>query len=233
MSIGSWILRPTEARRAIYVDFEGNKHMDPTLLGVSVERGVERWIVEPRFDDCSSRHKAPARTGELRTLALRLLDLAEREDRLIVSWSRHDYRLISTVLDSAEEQRRLDTVYRNAIRTARRWRKIYRPSLNLPGNTLEAYAVHLAWPTPDGIGRGTVGPWLKTIRDRLDSRGGRWSDLTVRQQQAWKDVLRHNWHDLEQARVVATRCAGGLAKRAGRAKARRTDVGGRRTAAAA
>jgi len=62
MGIGRSILTPAEAQRALYVDFEGNKDRDPTLLGALVDvQGPEFWIVEEAFAVRTSTEPGPSR----------------------------------------------------------------------------------------------------------------------------------------------------------------------------
>jgi len=208
MGIGRSVLTPAEAKRALYVDFEGNEDRDPTLLGVLAEKeGPEFWIVEEAFAGCADKQKARAFPASLSDLAVELVERAEREDRFIVSWSEHDYHMIHGALPGDRHRARLDRVYRNAIFTAVRWREARRPELDPADNALETYARILAWPMPDEVGRGTVGPALTRIRTRLQERNGRWMELTKGMRRAWRDVIKHNRHDLQRMQAVVERSA--------------------------
>lgn len=71
-------------------------------------------------------------------------------------------------LEEESDRRRLEAVYRNAIFTARRWQVACAPDAEIGANTLGTYAGLLAYSTPAGIGRGTVGPAL--TKDQEQSR---------------------------------------------------------------
>ena len=68
-------LSPDEARRAAWIDFEGNgppvrgqEPPSPTLLGIRIDEQNEFWIIEELFSTCANRHGSPANVGDLRAL---------------------------------------------------------------------------------------------------------------------------------------------------------------------
>ena len=65
----------------------------------------------------------------------------------------------------------------------------------------------LGWNVPEGIGTGTVGPALTRVRDSLNHGTGAWTGLTTHQRGRWRDVVRHNRHDLKGMRRVLKRAA--------------------------
>jgi len=116
------LLGTMEARRALYVDYEGSKDRPPTVLGYLMDRTLAAGIVEPLFAPCHKKHRAEhAALADHRQLVECLVDRAEGEDRLVVSWSRHDLRLMEGILQG--DELRLGVLgrrYRDARLTARR-----------------------------------------------------------------------------------------------------------------
>jgi hypothetical protein len=113
-----------EAKSAIYLDYEGNKDKEPTLLGWFVLGKYKAAIIEPLFATCADRYRAKGIYAEDHAnLVLRLITQAEDEKRLIVSWSEHDFNQMAMVL-KPDDIHRLLLVYRNAIRTARPWHQM-------------------------------------------------------------------------------------------------------------
>ena len=51
-------LSAAEIQRAIYIDYEGNMHAAPTLLGWRVDGQNHAAIVESGFADCAGRYRA-------------------------------------------------------------------------------------------------------------------------------------------------------------------------------
>lgn len=193
-------LNAQEVMNAIYIDYEGNIKLPPTLLGWFVDGEYRASIIEPFFETCENRYKAKEIFVEdHEQLALRLIKQAEDEERLIVSWSEHDYLQMSKVL-KPKDLERLKTLYRNAIRTARPWyRKKYGPlsekaSLNFFEDLLEFFV-------PERFGIGLVGNSLRLIRGQIaDGRG--YADLTKAARDGWITVVRHNKLDLEGTSFV-------------------------------
>jgi hypothetical protein len=190
-----------EAKRAIYIDYEGNMKLPPTLIGWYVDGVYKASILEPFFETCENRYKAKGIFLEDHTqLALRLIQQAEDENRLIVSWSEHDYLLMSKVL-MPKDFERLKLVYRNAIRTARPWyRKKYGP---LPDKaSLDFFEDLLGFQVPERFGLGLVGKALGLIRGQIQE-GRSYAQLTNAAREGWTTVVRHNKLDLEGMAYVS------------------------------
>jgi len=188
-------LTSQDAMNAIYIDYEGNMKLPPTLLGWYVDGEYMASIIEPLFETCKNRYKAKDIYVEDHTkLALRLIQQAEDEGRLIVSWSEHDYLLMSKVLKPKDFDR-LKCVYRNAIRTARPWyRQKYGP---LPEKaSLDFFEDLLGFYVPDRFGLGLVGKALGLIRSQIQD-GRSYGDLTNAAKDGWTTVVRHNKLDLQ------------------------------------
>ncbi len=203
-----------ELERGIYVDFEGNKDRHPTLLGMMTDDQVDLVIVEEVFKDCAERQGSPCRYAPLGSSLRSLIDLAGKEDRRIISWSEHDYRIMAEQLD-AEHQSLFETQYVNAIFPAKRWRALRHPDDDGP-NTLGHYMSLLGWQVSEGIGTGTVGPALKTVRNSLNQGAGAWAELTPHQRKLWRGVVSHNRHDLKGMRRVLLGAVGEIWRWLGR-----------------
>jgi hypothetical protein len=188
-------LTAEEVKKAIYIDYEGNIKLPPTLLGWYVDGKYMASILEPLFETCENRYKAKGvYVEDHKQLALRLIQQAEDEGRLIVSWSEHDYLLMCKVL-SPRDAERLKLVYRNAIRTARPWyRQKYGP---LPEKaSLNFFEDLLGFYVPDRFGLGLVGESLRLIRVQIEE-GRSYADFSKAAKNGWTSVVRHNKLDLE------------------------------------
>jgi hypothetical protein len=183
-----------EARQAIYLDYEGNKDKEPTLLGCFVSGAYKAAIIEPLFATCADRYRAKGIYPEdHETLVLSLISQAEVENRLIVSWSEHDFNHMAMVLKPGDIQRLL-VVYRNAIRTARPWHqsKIGK----LPGRaTLDYFESLSGYVVPEKFGLGLVGQTLRLIRGQLQQKRD-YPELSDRSREGWVKIVKHNRHDL-------------------------------------
>jgi hypothetical protein len=188
-------LTAEEVKKAIYIDYEGNIKLPPTLLGWYVDGHYMASILEPLFETCENRYKAKGVYVEDHTqLALRLIQQAEDEGRLIVSWSEHDYLLMCKVLMPSDAER-LKLFYRNAIRTAKPWyRQKYGP---LPEKaSLNFFEDLLGFYVPDRFGLGLVGEALRLIRGQI-KEGRDYANLSKAAKNGWTNLVRHNKLDLE------------------------------------
>jgi len=203
-----------ELKRGIYLDFEGNMNQQPTLLGTMKDDQSDFVIVEEVFKDCAGRAGSPCRYAPLDSSLRTLIEVAQEEDRRIISWSEHDFRVMVEHLED-EHQSLLETCYVNAIFPAKRWRALKRLDDQGP-NTLGHYMSLLGWNVPKGMGTGTVGPALTTVRNSLNQGTGAWTGLTGHQRGIWRGVVSHNRHDLKGMRRVLEGAVGEIWRWLGR-----------------
>lgn len=193
-------LTAEEVKKAIYIDYEGNIKLPPTLLGWYVDGKYMASILEPLFETCENRYKAKGVYVEDHTqIAIRLIQQAEDEGRLIVSWSEHDYLLMCKVLMPSDAER-LKLVYRNAIRTAKPWyRQKYGP---LPEKaSLNFFEDLFGFYVSDRFGLGLVGEALRLIRGQIEE-GRSYANLEKAAKNGWTNLVRHNKLDLEGMEFV-------------------------------
>ena len=188
-------LTALEAKNAIYIDYEGNIKLPPTLIGWYVNGEYKASILEPLFETCKNRYKAKGILVEDHAqLALKLIQQAEGKGRLIVSWSEHDYLHMCKVLKPSDAER-LKVVYRNAIRTAKPWYKQKYGPLPVKAS-LDFFEDLLGFHVPERFGLGLVGNSLRLIRDQIKEGRG-YAELTNAARDGWTTVVRHNRLDLE------------------------------------
>ena len=197
-----------ELDRAILVDYEGNKpapragaHPPPTLLGYLVDDSVAAGIIEPLFaSNCAAKYRAKHAVPEdHHSLVTRLLQQAEREDRVIVSWSEHD--LAHMVRAVPELQPRLQTVYRNAIKTVRPYLKEQGIQLKRGDARLYRVCEILKISVAEKYGEGLVGEGLSLVRRQLE-QGKSYGELTPAAHRAWQGIVKHNRQDLLTMKAV-------------------------------
>lgn len=196
-----------QVQNALWMDYEGNTGRPPTLLGWMCQDKTEGAIVEPLFKTCENRFRA--KDLWLRdhcTLLHNLIVRAETEDRLIVSWSEHDWRHMCTALNDASWIERLGHRYRNAIPTAKAWhRRHHGSSPDLA--SLEHFLGLVGYVVPERFGSGLVGAHLRMIRAQLQQCRA-YPDLSPRARANWVAVVKHNRHDLKGMAIVMRAATG-------------------------
>jgi hypothetical protein len=193
-------LSAQDVQEAIFIDYEGNIDKPPTLLGWRLLGQTHAAIVEADFAVCSNRFRAKDVVfQDHATLALSLIEQAEREGRKIVSWSEHDFKVMAAVLSEAD-QARLQTVYRNAIRTARPWHYLTQCQ-GAKDASLAYFSELLGFEIPVRYGLGLVGQGLRLIRQQLGEGRG-YAELTQKARASWVAVVKHNRLDLTAMEFV-------------------------------
>lgn len=205
-------LTPAEARRALYIDFEGRKVGPPALLGctrrskVDGETSVWQAVTNPDFGTL-------AEADRIESLALadaveRILQRAESGNRRIVAWSEHELKMVREFCPQHLE--RFTDRYVNARSLAERWRSKCHVGPKPKPAKLTSYLELIKYRVPEAAGPDRVGPTLKIIGEAMD-RGKRADQLTDKQRQRWADLREHNRHDCVGMRRVCVLAADEIA----------------------
>ena len=206
-------LTPEEARRALYIDFEGGKGEPPVLLGCGrrTGRGARRFvpqvITDLRFapladDEVEVRPLADAVEG--------ILQRAESKDRRIVAWSTHERDVIEAYCP--EHLARFDERFVNGKRVAQRWRNALHGGDTPPGNHLADYLALIGYQVDASAGPGNVGETVSRIAKSL-AKGKGLAGLTDDQRRRWTDLREHNLDDCRGMRAICLKAAAEFAAR--------------------
>ena len=194
-------LSASEALRALYIDFEGEKDKLPILLGVlrRAGKGSTPFVHQDVVDEAFASLGVPAIT--LRDAVEKAVLRAEHGDRRIVSWSQHDLEVVRTLRDDAKLIARFETRYANALSVAKRWRnKLYDGAKPASGR-LGDYLALIGYPVPEDAAPGHVGESIRVLRHRLE----RGLSPTTAQEARWERLVEHNRHDCAGMRRVCIR----------------------------
>jgi hypothetical protein len=250
------MLTPEEAANAIYIDFEGGQDLPPTFVGVfSCAFPEHRWFEQIVFEDCfrsavqarsSGKHRWPRDfvTGSNRPLEVRsvrrfarlqdwaddIVRLAARTGSPIVSWSSREYRVLRAAC-SPESLSTLDDVSRDALDTARLWKRLFhRPVLfeRIPGRArhrLTNYMELIGYRLPRYFGDRQAAQRIDHVRQQLLRHGCEYETLTPVAKAKWTKVLDYNWHDCNGMREVLMRASLEIAGTQGRNTQQPTSAG--------
>ena len=226
-------LTPEEAARAVYIDFEGNQKLPPTLLGVLVAEdgcpaSFRQFVFEETFQPAVlAREKdtyrdAAQEIGCTRdnwtycAAAAALADQCEQEDRWLVAWSSREFVAFAEVLGADNPLlARVGARYRDAKRTAARWKMRRHPGTKFkltPGrgrHRLANYTDLVGYAVPPHLGDQTAGKRLADVRAQLDKKRD-FSALTATAKRKWTNLLHYNFHDCNGMRAVAVTASAGL-----------------------
>jgi hypothetical protein len=210
--------RPTsdQARRGLFIDFEGNKDREPSLLGSYwIDGGRPRfkqYVMEPRFwllaemglrPTMHAQALMPCNFSEaLQGLAYR----AQSENRLLFAWSSREIKAIQRYLHDPELVAWYEANLVNVLKLAKSWKRRVHPGVVWkrrdrfnPVHSLERYQKLCCYLVPAVHRTGRTGKRLQRLRARLAAG----HPLTARLKGHWTKLLNHNFHDCRGMREVS------------------------------
>lgn len=219
------VLEFQDLDRAVWIDFEGNQLLPPTLVGVLDHLGVYRVsVLEASFAQAADY---PVRFGsvsasDMEVFARELCSLAEESDLTVVSWSRREIIAFQEAGLPSGVLSKLEARYRNGLPTAKRWlKRVHGEDLPDPTSPYEAkhslirFMELMDFDVPRAFGPGHTGDRLRKVRGMLETRGGEFSALTAVKKGQWTKTVGHNWFDCHGLRHVVRRAAFELAHGSG------------------
>jgi len=233
-------LTPLEASRALYIDFEGLAKQSPALLGVrwsDDECGhFHQYVLGP--DLAATAERAPTRearwpldyphaagtpvapkyfASSLECAIAALTMRSEAEDRMLVSWSRHELVIVQTYIkDNPALVGRFTCRWRDGKLTSKRWKTrvhsdvVFQRDPFRGRHRLEEYTALIGYTGPAYLGQQQAAKRLRDVRDQLKTRG-HYKRLTRIAKGKWTKLLEYNWHDCNGLREVVLRAATALA----------------------
>ena len=186
-----------EARRALYVDFEGPKGRPPVLLGV-LRRQLRQQVVDADFRSLDPEYASLV--DAVRSVVRR----AQKGDRRIVSWSTHDLDKVQELGDTEPELvAAFEACWVNGLRLAERWAARTTGIVRPGRSTLAAYEDLISFAVPASAEAGHVGETVRRLRPRFQSGQA----ATLNQSGRWRDLLEHNAYDCRGLRAICVRAA--------------------------
>jgi len=207
---GTPALRPLtarEAKRAVFVDFEGTRKDSPSLLGVYIagRKSFSQTVMEKALYP-AAKYRSPKITWPVKAAspveALAKLRRAVESRRLrIFAWTTLEQRTIIKLLKGFPELREFwKGRVENAIPYAKEWKLRARPDAKLSRkkgrgpNTLENYEKLIGFKRHTIHGWGLTGKRVRGVRAALAKRGSM-KKLTRTQKGYWTNLLIHNRDD--------------------------------------
>ena len=216
-----------EARRGIYIDFEGTMKDPASFLGVLVVGdGGATEFDQPVFEEDLwpvVRHhkpKKPAgyapRAAEFFETFVALREQAESESRKVFAYSTREITEIKKRIQLRREVQWWEENLLNARPYAKAWKKDHHNDVEFKKNknkpmsgkyTLDQFFKLIGYEVPSPLRSGNTGQRIRHVRDMLNKYGGNYGALTPTAKGKWTKVCLHNWHDCEGMRELMVRCA--------------------------
>lgn len=196
------IINREQARRAIYIDFESNPDWTPSVLGVLFKKDSDRSDVFNQYilEKCLYPAGNSKRNRTIDEVVEEVLAMAERENRLILAWSRKEINDIEKYC-RADLYARAKNLVTNAIPIAKRWHNVFHRDTTIPrqaygGRHTQAYYMRLVgFHVPDIYGRGTASKPIRLMREELLSKNGNYDLVPSEVKVLWSHMLIHNKYD--------------------------------------
>jgi hypothetical protein len=212
------VVSPSEAERAIYIDFEGTQNEPPSLLGIfyRTSGGTERlrqFVFDPALIKAAEAKSESLGAGNCVPVASvevalrRLLRFAEDENRMLVCWSNRESEAIVATGLTEDEKNRYGLRLINALVPARRWRRRFHPQLEFQSNfrikknALHHYMITVGFDVPWPFGPGTAAKRIRDVREQIEKRGS-YENVTSVAKGKWSKLLKHNEYDCKGTRAV-------------------------------
>jgi len=207
-------LRAAEAKRAVFIDFEGTRKDLPSLLGVYIagKKSFSQTVMEQALYP-AVLYKSPKIGWRVKAAgpaeALEKLRCVVESRRLrVFAWTTLEQRTIIKLLKGFPELREFwRGRVENAIPYAKEWKRRVHPEVKLSRkkgrgpNTLENYEKLIGFKRHTIHGWGLTGKRVRGVRAALAKRGSM-KKLTRTQKGYWTNLLIHNRDDCQGMAAV-------------------------------
>jgi hypothetical protein len=189
-----------EARRAIYIDFEGFEDTSPSLIGILVGDSLEQVVLDHRLENAAKAKGLPME--RLQECISRIQIRSSNESRLIIAYSQHEKNVI---LNYANVD--LTGIYRDARKILKRWKNKYHRDLPIQGWGLKDFFTFVNYPRGAYLGERKTTSRLRAVADMLEKRGA-YELLTPVVKSKWTKLLEYNRIDCKGMRDLILHATG-------------------------
>jgi hypothetical protein len=186
-------LSSSEAKRAIYIDFEGFENKEPTFIGVRIDDHFTQLIFDIDLDLAARSHNLKVVDGK--NYLTSLIKKAETENRRIIGFSSHEKMVLKTFFHLD-----IDHLYADARFLAKYLRKTVLKNIDKKPRDLTSYLYALNYPKTDNAIKKTtsrIGSLKKMLLDKKLKYGqNAFEECTPTVKAKWTKVLNHNNDDV-------------------------------------
>ena len=214
---------PDEARKGIYIDFEGTMTEPPSMLGILYATDDDQLVFDqPVFERelWPATSYTPTKSGGYEPRAARLDETirqlqtqATRERRKLFAFTSHELEEITKDLDATTTEWWNANLV-NVLPHAKKWAKTHHPdyvfqkkNYKFGKHSLDQFFGLIGYSVSDIHGPGKSAKRIRVVRNALVNKAGDMSKLTPRQRGHWTKAMRHNWHDCEGTRKLMIEAA--------------------------
>ena len=191
-----------EARRAIWLDFEGGINKLPSLAGVLVEGHYSAIILNPDFGSLAKNRKLVQQTFE--NFVGDTLSAASQEERVIAAWSEHELNQMKEFDDGILKKR-----YRNAnklvlnfFKSKPTFKKLKKKVKKVDGWHKNKVGLkdllgldYIEYDYPDRLESFKPAKTISRMEDQLAKHGGNYRKVATGAKDAFTQLIEYNEHD--------------------------------------
>ena len=216
-----------EIDNAIFVDFEGAKtgtntepdYSDPNcrkFVGMMWKTNyvnLDQFILEPSLKICATiygnaeeslceEHRVRWFTTRENAESTFIKELLKREGRLIISWSRHDWKIMDMMMKDGdftkEEYSKIKERWVDGKHSAKAWNREKLSRKVTSKHRLKDYCDLIGYDMPDGKDISKNLTYLSKVLEKKQH----FDELTKTQIKKFKHICEYNFYDLEGMRAV-------------------------------
>jgi hypothetical protein len=192
-------ITPTEAFRAVYVDFEGFAEKPPSLIGIVCEYEFYQVVLSEELRPAADYKGLRAQT--VSEIGRELITRCQSENRLIVGYSQAELQEFECY-GGLE----LGLLYRDARMIGRRWINRLHPG-DVTEWRLKTLLEYIGYAASPHLGDGVVTTRLRSVLTGLARTQGDYARLTPTQKRKWTNLLQYNRIDCLGMRDLVMRAS--------------------------
>jgi hypothetical protein len=195
-------ITPTEAVRAVYLDFEGFQDQEPALVGYQIGDHSHQVVTDPALEPAARATDLPVATFD--EIMTKLVRVTKQAQRRIVGYSEHEWRVTREF--SAVD---IGPLYANGRVILKRWWNRFRPFEQPQEWTLAEFERCAGVERPRHLRCGHATARLRYVRDQILARGS-YEALTPTAKGKWTKLFAYNELDVRNLQALVLRAAGDL-----------------------
>lgn len=184
-----------EAKRGIYIDFEGFEDKPPTLLGLQIDGDFKQVIFDERLQPAANEKGLSIEKP--RAFLANLVRQAKQESRRLFAYSQYENNIFRDFYSLD-----LDPFYCDVRFIAKKLKSKKYPNYELKSRELKKYLEMIGFERPKNLGIQKSTKRIRDVLTGLEKKNNDFSQLTSTQKSKWTNLLKHNKYDVKGIEAI-------------------------------
>ncbi len=184
-----------EAKRGIYIDFEGFEDKAPTMLGIQIDGKFTQVIFDERLEPAAKEKGLSVEKPKV--FLANLIRQAKQESRRIFAYSQHENNIFREFYSLD-----LDPFYCDVRFVAKKLKSKKYPTYELKSRELKKYLEMIGFERPKNLGIQKSTKRIRDVINGLEKNNNNFSQLTSTQKSKWTNLLKHNKCDVKGMEAI-------------------------------